>query len=66
MQLNDVLKRKFTDAEFLAHQRDLHKERCERAIAWVRKDVNNEDVVGRLKKDAEYSMKNLFCIPGSR
>ena len=66
MQLNDVLKREFTDAEFLAHQRDLHKARCEKAVAWVKKDINNEDVVGRLKKEAEYSMKNLFCIPGSR
>ena len=53
MQLNDVLKREFTDAEFLAHQRDLHKARCEKAVAWVKKDINNEDVVGRLKKEAE-------------
>ena len=66
MQLSDILVGNFTDAEYLAHQRDLHKERCEKAIAWIKKDINNESVLARLLKDAEYSMKNLFCIPGSR
>ena len=66
MHLNDILTAGFTDAEYLAHQRDLHNERCKKAVAWIKKDTNNESVVSRLLKDAEYSMQNLFCIPGSR
>ena len=66
MQLNDILTRQFTDAEYLEHQRVLHKERCDKAIAFVKKDAGNEELIGKMKKEAEYSMKNLFCIPGSR
>ena len=66
MQLNDILTRQFTDAEYLEHQRALHKERCDKAIAFVKKDAGNEELIGKMKKEAEYSMKNLFCIPGSR
>lgn len=66
MQLNDILTANFTDAEYLAHQREIHNERCKKAVAWIKKDTNNESVVSRLLKDAEYAMQNLFCIPGSR
>ena len=66
MQLKDILVADFTDAEYLARQRDLHKARCDKAITWIKKDIRNESVLARLLKEAEYSMKNLFCIPGSR
>ncbi len=66
MRLNEFLKGNFTDEEFLYHQRDLHKERCERAIAWIKKDINNSEVVGKYTRDADYAMQNLFVIPGSR
>ena len=66
MQLNDILLGDFTDKEYLAHQRELHRERCEKAIAWIRKDIDNKGVIDGLTKEAEYSMQNLFVIPGSR
>ena len=66
MQLNDILSGKYTDAEYLAHQREIHKARCEKAVAWIKKDANNEKVLSDLTKAAEYSMQNLFIIPGSR
>ena len=67
MQLNDVLKRKFTDEEYLAHQRELHKERCDKAIAWIKKDIENTELVKKLEEgEGAYAMQNLFIIPGSR
>ena len=65
MQINDILKGQFTDAEYLAHQRDLHKERHCKALAWIMKDKDKVEVVDRLKEECEYSLQNLFCIPGS-
>ena len=66
MQLNEILKVKFTDEEYLAHQRELHKARCEKAIDWIKKDINNAALIEEKLKEAEYSMQNLFIIPGSR
>ena len=66
MQLNGILTREFTDAEYLAHQRELHKERCAKTIAWIKKDVGNTARIDSMLKEAEYSMKNLFILPGTR
>ncbi len=66
MALNDVLKLKLTDEEYLAHQRELHKDRCEKAINFIKKDINNAELIERLEKEASYAMQNLFIIPGSR
>ena len=66
MHLNDILTTNFTEVEYLARQREIHKERCEKAVNWIKKDIDNETFVGALIKEAEYSMQNLFCIPGSR
>ena len=66
MQLNDILKTQFDDVTFLARQREIHNERCGKAVAWIKKDINNEKVIASLTKEAEYSMQNMFCIPGSR
>ena len=66
MQLLNVLKGKFTDEEYLLHQREIHKERCEKAIAWLKKDIDNADFMAGLEREAEYAMQNLFIIPGSR
>lgn len=66
MQLNDILKVKFTDEEYLAHQRELHRDRCDRAVAWVKKDVNNAVRIDSLRSSASYSMQNLFVLPGTR
>lgn len=65
MQLNDILKVKFTDEEYLAHQRELHKERCDKLIAWIKKDVNNDARIESLRNSASYSMQNMFSLPGT-
>ena len=66
MQLNDILKGKFTDEEYLAHQRKLHKERCDKMLAWIKKDVGNAERIDKMKAEANYSMQNLFILPGTR
>lgn len=66
MELKGILTREFTDAEYLAHQRKLHKERCDKAIAWIKKDGDNTALIDRMLKEAEYSMQNLFILPGTR
>ena len=66
MQINDILKSNFTAEEYLLHQREMHKERCDKAIAWIKKDINNESLISEKLKEAEYAMQNLFVIPGSR
>ena len=65
MQLNDILKTKFTDEEYLQHQRELHQDRCDKAIAWVKKDINNEKHMNELYDAAHYSMQNMFSLPGT-
>ena len=66
MQLSEILNGNFTAEEYLAHQRELHKERCEKEIAWVKKDINNTEHINKLEQEAAYAMQNLFMIPGSR
>ena len=66
MLLNGILTREFTDEEYLAHQRELHKERCEKTIAWIKKDVDNTALIDKKLKDAEYMMRNEFVLPGTR
>ena len=66
MQINDILNGNFTAEEYLAHQREIHKERCDKVVAWVKKDISNESVISEKLKEAEYAMQNLFIIPGSR
>ena len=66
MLLNDILKSNYTDAEYLEHQRKLHKERCDKAIAWVKKDVNNPARMEDLRKMGSHSMQNMFILPGTR
>ena len=51
MQLDGVLIGKFTDEEFLLHQRQKHKERCEKAIAWIKKDIKNAELIKGKEKD---------------
>ena len=65
MQINDILKSSFTAEEYLLHQREIHKERFENEIAWIKKDKDNESFVAGQLKEAEYAMQNLFIIPGS-
>ena len=66
MLLNDVLNGKFTDEEYLENQRKLHKERFDKAIAWVKKDIDNTEFIKKLEQEGAYAMQNLFIIPGSR
>ncbi len=65
MLLDGVLIGKFTDEEFLVHQRKLNKERCEKVIAKIKKDINNSELVKAKEKDAAFAMQNKFDIPGS-
>ena len=66
MQLKEILKGSFTDEEYLAHQRKLHKVRCEKAIAWIKRDADNTDLINKMKADAVHSMENMFILPGTR
>ena len=66
MLLNDILKGKFTDEEYLENQRKLHKNRFDKAIAWVKKDIDNTEFIKHLEQEGAYAMQNLFMIPGSR
>lgn len=66
MQLNDVLKNKFTPEDYLTHQRELHRENCRKEIAWIKKDLGDPDTISKMEQEAVYAMQNLFIIPGSR
>ena len=66
MQINDILKGNFTDEEYLAHQRKMHQERCDKAIKWIKKDADNADRIKEFEAEASYSMQNLFILPGTR
>ena len=66
MQLNDILKGKFTDEEYLAHQRALHKERCEKQIAWVKKDIDDPKYIESFRDTCSYYMQNMFILPGTK
>ena len=66
MQLKDILLDGFTAEEYLAHQRELHRDRCDKAIAWIKKDVENSERVKELRVAASYIMQNLFVLPGTR
>ena len=66
MQLNNVLKRSFTSEEYLAHQREIHKDRCGAKIAEIRKKADDAAYIGALEREAVYAMQNLFILPGTR
>ena len=65
MKLNDVLKNKFTDQEYLSHQRELHKARCENFIEKRRDFLENAENLAGYEKQAAYAMQNLFVLPGT-
>ena len=65
MKLNNVLKSKFTPEEYLAHQRELHRRRCDKHAEDIRKELANTDLVEKDKADAVHAMQNMFVLPGS-
>ena len=65
MQLDGILIGRYTDEEYLAHQRELHMDRCGKAIEWIKKDINNSTLIAAKEKEADYYMQNRFSIPGS-
>ena len=65
MQLDGILIGRYTDEEYLAHQRELHKDRCGKVIEWIKKDINNSTLIRDKEKEAAYYMQNRFSIPGS-
>ncbi|MBQ7343153.1 MAG: alginate lyase family protein [Clostridia bacterium] len=65
MKLENVLIGKYTDAEYLARQRELHKARFEKLIQRLEKDKAKPGYVEKCVKDSENSMKNLFVLPGT-
>ena len=65
MKLNEVLKSKFTDEEYLAHQREIHRERCNENIARIRLDITNAQLVEEYKAEAVHAMENMFVLPGT-
>ena len=65
MKINEILSKSFTNEEFLTHQREIHKARTDKAIAWIKKDIDNSELIKRMEDEASYSMQNMFGIPGS-
>ena len=65
MKLSDVMSKAFTDEEYLAHQRELHRARCEALTARVRLRKDDAEHIARLRAGAAYAMDNMFCLPGT-
>ena len=65
MKLNEVLKSEFTAEEYLAHQRDLHRERCTKYIEEVRLNLSNAELIAEDEEAAQQAMQNMFVLPGS-
>ena len=65
MFLQDILVRKFTDEEFLIHQRELHKTRFDKLMLALEKDKAKPGYVEKCIADAENYMRNLFVLPGT-
>ena len=65
MKLNGVLKHSFTAEEYLAHQRELHKARCDKFIAKRKHELADPDKVAEWESLAYYAMQNMFVLPGS-
>ena len=65
MKLNSILKNKFTAEEYLAHQRELHKARCESFIEKRVELLKNAENLENSENQAYYAMQNLFVLPGS-
>ncbi len=65
MILQNILKNKFTDIEYLAHQRELHKERFNKYLKDIVKYKADTEYIEKCKNDAENIMKNMFILPGT-
>ena len=66
MKLNDVLKSKFTDEEYLAHQRELHRERCDKFVGEIKRvHSSNRELIEEDEAYAVDAMQNMFVLPGS-
>ena len=65
MQLDNVLKSKFTPEEYLIHQRELHKERIDAFVNRKLIELSNPEVVEEKKAAAVHAMANMFVLPGS-
>ena len=65
MKLQDVLIGKYTDKEYLLHQRELHRARYDKLILELDKDKAKPGYVEKCKADAENAMQNLFILPGT-
>ena len=65
MQLNNVLKSTFTPEEYLAHQRELHKARCDSFVKRSEVILSNPETLADHEQSAVYAMQNMFVLPGS-
>ena len=65
MKLQNVLKTKFTDEEFLAHQREIHRKRYEKFLAEIEKDKADPEKLAELEQGIDNIMKNMFVLPGT-
>lgn len=66
MQLSEILKGNYTDEEYLAYQRTLHRDRCEKKLAGVTKHKSDASYVEKCIRAAENAMNNMFILPGTR
>ena len=65
MSLQDILVTKYTDEEYLAHQRELHKARFEKLMIRLEKDKAKPGYTEKCIADAENAMQNMFVLPGT-
>ena len=65
MQLNKVLKSKFTAEEYLQHQREIHRERLEEYVSYVRLGIDNTELNEEEEAYAQDAMQNMFVLPGT-
>lgn len=65
MKLNNVLKGKYTAEEYLAHQREMHKARCEKFVEKRLRLFDNPEHLAEYEEAAIHAMQNMFVLPGS-
>ena len=66
MKLDNVLKSKFTCEEYLAHQREIHRDRYERYVADIKRVYSsNDELIREDEADLVHIMQDMFVLPGS-
>ncbi len=65
MILQNILNGKYTDEEYLLHQRELHKNRFEKLMASLEKEKSDPAHIQKRISESEDAMCNMFVLPGT-